>query len=139
MKNLFEKEELENKKEFDSRITSVPVTPGQTAMRGLFEAKMEKTAKTPDGKAMRAVFDDELIKDEKERVIPQQPVTPGVKAMKSMFDPEEVDDQKEFDGRNTFCPKTPDTKVIFLVIFCGQNFQSPILPSKIFFSNVKEF
>jgi hypothetical protein len=92
MKTLFEKAEYEERKAMESRNTFNP--------------------KTPDGKTMRAFFEDELEKKEKEVNIPQGVVTPGVKAMKSIFDPEEVQNQKEFDGRNTFCPKTPDIKVI---------------------------
>jgi hypothetical protein len=91
MKNLFEKEELEKKKLFDSRDISDP--------------------QTPDGKAMRAVFDNELEKKEKETLVKNQVVTPGPKAMKSVFEPEEVHQQKVFDGRLTSELSTPDSKV----------------------------
>ena len=79
----------------------------------MFAKSMDGAVATPDGKSMRGIFEDELEKKVKETVIPQAAVTPGPRAMESMFDPEKVKSQKEFDGRNTFCPKTPDTKVIF--------------------------
>ena len=37
MRNVFEKDEVDAKKDFDARSTSEPVTPGRKAMRNMFE------------------------------------------------------------------------------------------------------
>ena len=131
LKSMFDAEELAAKKVFDARDTSVPVTPGQTAMKGMFEQPVDKTAKTPNNaKAIKGMFDAEEIAakkvfDARETSVPvtpgqtamkgmfEQPVekssaTPhNAKAFKGMFEAEEIEAKKVFDARDTSVPVTP--------------------------------
>ena len=71
-------EELAAKKESEGTIPQNPVTPGPTAMKGLFtEESSSKTGVTPGPTAMKGLFAEENAA--------KAGVTPGPTAMKGLF------------------------------------------------------
>ena len=75
--------EIEKKKAFDARDTSEPVTPGQTAMKGLFEQPVEATGMaTPAAGVIKKLYENSS---------PDCQITPNPVLMKRTFQKNDAD------------------------------------------------
>ena len=123
---MFESKEIAAKKVFDSRDTSEPVTPGQTAMKTLFteeQTKMDETVQittpvkalfaTPARESRFTDFCDSAFKKNESQPKLVGLVSPGPTAMKNTFKEAESNSTENIDPEAIqSCFETPNTSVI---------------------------